>query len=77
MPLYEYRCLDCQQEAELLIRGSESPECPTCHSHKLEKMLSVPAAPSINSGSGALPISHAGGGCGLPQCGSGRCQFDD
>lgn len=77
MPLYEYHCDDCQHDVEVLIRNSqEQPECPDCGSHQLQKLLSVPATPSIASGS--LPVAnHQGGGCGRPQCGSGGCMFGE
>ena len=73
MPLYEYSCRKCESEFELLIRGSEQPECPECHSTKLEKLFSVPAAHT--QGSRDLPICNPApsGGCGLPQCGMGGC----
>ncbi len=77
MPLYEFACVDCKSQAELLIRGGESPTCPTCGSSRLEKQLSVVAAHS-SSTRGELPICDApqpSGGCGLPQCGTGGCQF--
>lgn len=72
MPLYEYACPSCHSEFELLIRGSESPRCPECGSEQVEKLLSVPATPAQSA---ALPIAsrHEAGGCGLPQCGGGRC----
>lgn len=44
MPLFEYRCDDCQHDFEVLVRAGEKPECPTCHSRKLEKLLSAPVA---------------------------------
>ena len=74
MPIYEYTCDDCQVDFELLVRGTEHPECPTCGGAKLSKQFSVPAA--YVSGASRLPIHSApvsGGGCGLPQCGTGRC----
>lgn len=76
MPLYEFHCRQCDHDVEVLVRSSEQPACPQCGSSKLEKLLSVPAAPTIQSGS--LPISGPSdaGGCGRPQCGSGRCMFD-
>lgn len=77
MPLYEYNCSSCESQFELLVRGSESPACPQCGSSKLEKLLSVPAAHTAASKS-SLPICQTpspGGGCGLPQCGSGMCGF--
>jgi putative FmdB family regulatory protein len=75
MPLYEFACPKCESNFELLIRGGETPECPDCHSRKLEKLLSVPAA-HVGGGQ-SLPICDAPrpagpcgmGGCGLPECG--------
>ena len=71
MPLYEYTCHDCHSQFELLIRGSEAPQCPQCDSQRLEKLLSVPAAHS--AGGNELPVCRPmpTGGCGLPQCGQG------
>lgn len=76
MPIYEYTCRGCRRDFELLVRGDEQPECPTCGSHELEKQFSVVAAHSANSRS--LPVCQppSPGGCGLPQCGMGGCQFD-
>jgi putative FmdB family regulatory protein len=74
VPIYEYSCRGCKHEFELLIRGQEQPECPTCHSRDLEKQFSVPAAHSNSSKE--LPLcspAPSSGGCGLPQCGQGRC----
>ncbi len=70
MPLFDYQCEECHAEVELLVRGDEKPECPQCHSTKMQKQLSAPAA---HMASGSLPMSMAGGGCGKPQCGQGRC----
>jgi putative FmdB family regulatory protein len=73
MPLYEYHCRDCKQDFELLVRGSESVSCPACSSPKLEKLLSVPAAPAGSNSE--LPVCRPQnfGGCGAPQCGMGEC----
>jgi putative FmdB family regulatory protein len=46
MPLFEYRCLGCDSQFELLIRGSAVPTCPSCGSTSLEKMLSLFAVSS-------------------------------
>lgn len=74
MPIYEYTCEGCQHDFELLIRGDERPVCPDCGGKKLEKRFSIPAA-HIQGGS-SLPLCAPrprGGGCGLPQCGTGGC----
>jgi putative FmdB family regulatory protein len=44
MPLYEYACKTCARQFEALVRASETPECPSCHGHELERKLSVFAA---------------------------------
>lgn len=42
MPIYEYHCLDCQKEHEIIQRFSDPPLaiCPACGG-KLEKKLSL------------------------------------
>lgn len=62
MPLYEYVCQDCENRAELLIRGNELPSCPSCGSSQMLKQLSVVAAPVTPSG--ASQPSPRAGGCG-------------
>lgn len=77
MPLYEFHCRQCQRDQEILIRGSEVPECPECGSQRLEKLLSVPAAPA-NGATSSLPMCKPSpnGGCGLPPCGMGGCHLE-
>ncbi|HIN94416.1 MAG TPA: zinc ribbon domain-containing protein [Planctomycetes bacterium] len=72
MPIYEYACNHCQLEFEVLVRGSQLPTCPQCQSDQLMKLFSVPAAHSSNNQSQAAPRPGEVG-CGLPQCGGGRC----
>ena len=69
MPLYEYVCSDCDTQSELLVMGREKPECPTCHSAKMERLFSLPARPVM-----ALT---AGGGCdtSLPPCNPHCCRL--
>ena len=40
MPLYDFHCRTCGHEFEALVRGSESPACPSCQSRDLERLLS-------------------------------------
>ena len=65
MPMYEYACRECSHAFETLVFSGDEPECPQCHSRKLERQLSVPARPPAESA--ALPM----GGCdpSLPPCG--------
>jgi putative FmdB family regulatory protein len=41
MPIYEYRCLPCGNEFELLVlKTSPVPACPSCESQEVEQLLS-------------------------------------
>lgn len=48
MPVYEYRCLDCQKRSSILLLSrspSTPPACTHCGSARLERLLSRFAAP--------------------------------
>jgi len=40
MPLFEYACRSCEHEFEALVRGHDTPECPSCRSQSLERRQS-------------------------------------
>ena len=42
MPIYEYRCCDCETTFEALVRSSDTATCPHCGSSSLAKLLSAP-----------------------------------
>ena len=71
MPIYEYACGDCGNEFEALVRSGTTPECPSCHSKKLDKLLSVfattttseRAAPAMPSPCGECPNADGPGSC--------------
>ncbi len=66
MPLYEYTCRSCTKSFELLVRGNDTLQCPSCTSTELERRSSVFAARS----SGPARQSEAPGACG--HCGDPR-----
>lgn len=41
MPIYAYRCADCNHDFELLVRSSTVPACPACGSLKLDKQVAA------------------------------------
>ncbi|MBR6020891.1 MAG: zinc ribbon domain-containing protein [Kiritimatiellae bacterium] len=41
MPLFEYRCLDCDRAFEALVSSGDTPRCPHCGSERLRKLLSA------------------------------------
>ena len=65
MPLFEFQCSDCGEISELLVSKSDvDPECRSCGSPKLKKILSVP---SSLSGVGKPAMT----GVNVPCCGVG------
>jgi putative FmdB family regulatory protein len=76
MPIYEYACSKCRTRFELLVRQDTEIRCPECSAQDPERLLSVPSPPQGATKSLPVTSPHPGGGCGLPQCGGGRCQFD-
>lgn len=75
MPLYEYACRSCEQEFELLVRGSEPPACPACRSQELDRRLSVFAAHSGSTASTRAAAPGPCGSCGDPR-GPGACSMN-
>jgi putative FmdB family regulatory protein len=73
MPIFEYVCGDCSSRFELIVRGPETPHCPSCESDNLQKQLSVFA---VGQG-GARPQAAPGpcGTCGDPR-GPGSCSLN-
>jgi len=77
MPLYEYRCQDCDHGFELLVRESTTFECPACRGARLEKQLSVFAVGAEGRSGGRAPMAMGGGcgSCGHPG-GPGSCSVN-
>jgi len=71
MPIFEYRCDDCQKEFEALVRASSQPVCPHCGGTRLSKLLSVFATGQSPSREPAFAGSPCGS-CGHPD-GPGAC----
>jgi len=77
MPLFEYECRGCGHRFEHLTRAGAEPECPSCASADLQKLLSVFAV-GANGGASKtfeMPSSSACGHCGDPR-GPGACSLD-
>jgi len=69
MPIYEYRCNQCEREFERYVQTSQAAvECPACQSARVTRRLSVVGVRSA-SGTFAAPDMSGGGGC----CGGGGC----
>ncbi len=46
MPIYEYRCEACGHEFETLVLGKTQPECLSCQSQDLVRLMSLPTVHS-------------------------------
>jgi putative FmdB family regulatory protein len=70
MPIYEFKCSDCQKEFdELCSMGCNSVPCPKCGSANTRKKVSTFAAMS----SGSEGVKSIGGGHSCGSCHSGSC----
>jgi putative FmdB family regulatory protein len=70
MPIFEYRCGDCEREFEAFVTAARAPECPGCQGSNLQKLLSSPGMVGASNGSkpaAALPMAGGCGGGG-PHC---------
>jgi len=80
MPIYEYRCVECDHSFEAFVRGGgDEAECPGCHGSHLSREMSTFAARGSNGNGNAAAMSAiagngsagrmTGGGCGSGGCG--------
>jgi putative FmdB family regulatory protein len=76
MPMYEYRCLDCGEEFEELVRSDdEQVECEACDSENVKRKMSTFATKVSGRSLADLPPSAMGGGGGskCSGCSGGNC----
>ncbi len=59
MPIYDYRCKDCNKTFDLLIRSDTVAACPECGSQQLEKLVSVLAPHGKTAGILKQARTHA------------------
>jgi putative FmdB family regulatory protein len=72
MPIYEYRCLSCEERFEELVRRpDDTAPCPQCGGAEVERLLSVfagvgggDAAPAPDFSRVAGKVAARGGCCG-------------
>lgn len=70
MPIYEYHCEDCNKDFERLVFGKEAPDCPTCSSTRVCRMMST--CGFVSKGSGGQTVTQSAGsscsGCAAKSC---------
>lgn len=55
MPIYEYRCDECGEKFDKLIRSVNQPpeiSCPHCQSRQVQRLISAPAVHTGSEGGG-------------------------
>ena len=77
MPIYEFKCLDCEKVSELLVgigRSSDEEKCPLCGGHRLEKLMSA-ASIGARSSPESRPVGSTccGGNPSTQGCVPGTC----
>ncbi|MFN0052923.1 MAG: FmdB family zinc ribbon protein [Planctomycetales bacterium] len=73
MPLFEFRCEECQSDFEVLIRSQDQAHCPQCGNGKVKKLFSETAV-AVNGSQSSLPLAAA---CppGNAPCGPACCRL--
>ena len=74
MPIYEFTCLDCSVDSEILVRSSDwkkEASCPACGFPMLDKKLSLFSSVGSDGDSANNPICS-----GIPS-NCGRCSMDN
>lgn len=79
MPIFEYKCQDCNTQFDVLVKSSSSQKeivCDSCGSTNVKKLLST-FSPSVTHIAKTYD-GCADGSCGLPAapsspCASGMC----
>lgn len=74
MPIFEFKCLKCEEFFEILVMGGDDPvnmQCPKCKSENFERVLSTTNY-SMTSGSSGKAKS-AGVSSQTRTCSSGSC----
>ena len=73
MPIFEYRCKDCNTTFEMLVKNNDENEilCPECKSSNNKKLFS--AFSTANSSPGQSYDSCATGSCGIDSSSYGGC----
>jgi len=71
MPIYEYTCLDCKKEFEVIRPMSQADApvaCTACGKEHVKRKLAL-----VTAMSGGRAVSGASGGTSCGSCSGGHC----
>lgn len=70
MPIFEYKCLQCQSEFEKLVFGNSENGivCPDCQSEDVEKLFSAFSGVSRSSDGSTHSMSSGCSSCSASSC---------
>jgi len=71
MPIYEYHCENCGEDFEHLVFGNEKPDCASCESANVNKLMS--ACGFISRGNGGETTKMAASDSSCSGCTAGSC----
>lgn len=74
MPIFEFKCMDCNEYMEMLVMNKEEEVeivCPNCGSENLERILST-SNHTVTGGSHGQP-ADSGASTQTRNCSSGSC----
>ena len=73
MPIYEYKCNTCGSSFETLVIGGSTPECPSCDSQDLSRLMSACGFISKSAGPGGETQVKSSGSSACAGCSSSNC----
>lgn len=66
MPIFEYHCMKCNKDFEVLVFGGQEISCPTCKANNVKKLLSTFSHKS--SGEFSSSKGSSCNSCAAPSC---------
>ena len=75
MPIYEYKCEECEKVIEFFHKGQETPVCPKCGSKNLTRLISTPARVGVDDSPKGTTCCGREERCDTPPCSDdGACK---
>lgn len=73
MPIYEYKCMKCNEEFEFIYFNGDSVTCPQCETDKVKRKMSACSFKSGGSGGDYSAPSSSSSSSGCAGCSGGSC----